>query len=247
MPRLHPRVHPSAVVGPEVELGERVAIGPFAVLQGRCRIGDDCWLGPGVVLGTPPEVASVEHTASWADEPAAGNGVTIGARTVLREYTTVHSGYRTRTEIGADCFLMNKVYVAHDGLIGDRVTMASSATLGGHVRVGTGANLGMGATVHQFRVVGSGAMVGMGTIVTKDVPPFAMVHGNPGRLRDTNHVGMRRAGFDQTAVDAVRAAYHDGHLPDQRELPAEVAAAFDWWRRQDPQRPLLTGSVQVAC
>ena len=235
------------MLGPDVELGERVAIGPFAVLLGRCRIGDDCWLGPGVVLGTPPEVASIEHPATWADEPPAGNGVTIGARTVLREYTIVHSGYRTRTEIGEDCFVMNKVYIAHDGRIGDRVTMASSVTLGGHVRVGDGANLGMGATVHQYRVVGPGTMVGMGTIVTKDVPPFAMVHGNPVRLRGTNQVGMRRAELDQVAIDAVRAAYDRERLPDLHGLPPGVAEAFDWWQRQEPQRPLLAGPVQLTC
>jgi UDP-N-acetylglucosamine acyltransferase len=237
------RVHPSAVIGPQVELGERVAIGPHAALLGPCQVGDDCWIGPGVVLGTPPEVASVEHTASWAGEPPAGNGVTIGARTVLREYTTVHSGYLTRTEIGADCFLMNKVYVAHDGEIGDSVTMASSVTLGGHVRVGRKANLGMGAVVHQFRVVGPGAMVGMGSVITKDVPPFALVHGNPGRVRGVNRVGMQRAELDASVVDEVAAAYAEGRLPDVERLPAEVAAAFGWWRGQEPQRPLLPGPV----
>jgi UDP-N-acetylglucosamine acyltransferase len=192
-----------------------------------------------VVIGTPPEVATVKHTASWADEPPAGNGVTIGARTVLRELSTVHSGYRERTRIGADCFLMNKVYVAHDGCVDDRVTMASSVTLGGHVRVGHGANLGMGAIVHQFRMVGPGAMVGMGAVVTRDVPPFAVAHGNPARLRGVNRVGMRRAELTDQVIDLVGAAYDRDKLPDQDGLPAAVAAAFAWWHDHVPQRPLL--------
>jgi UDP-N-acetylglucosamine acyltransferase len=241
-----PRVHPSAVIGPQVQLGERVAIGPHAVLLGHCQIGDDCWIGPGVVVGTPPEVASDPHTASWAGEPPSGNGLVIGPRTVLREYTTVHSGFLSRTQVGADCFVMNKVYIAHDAVISDAVTMASSVTLGGHVRVGRAANLGMNSVVHQHRVVGPVAMVGMGTVVTRDVPPFAMVHGNPGRVRGVNVVGMKRAGHDVTAAELVARAYEQGQLPGA-DLPAELVAAFAWWGEQTPQRPLLPAADTAGC
>jgi UDP-N-acetylglucosamine acyltransferase len=240
-------VHPSAVIGPQVELGERVAIGPFAVLIGPCRIGDDCWLGPGVVLGTPPEVASAPHSASWAGEPPTGNGLEIGPRTILREYTTVHAGFLDRTRIGADCYLMNKVYIAHDVRLEDAVTMASSATLGGHVRVGRAANLGMNAVVHQHRVVGPVAMVGMATVVTRDVPPFSIVHGNPGRVRGVNRVGIKRAGHDVSLADRVSAAYERGVLPDVAELPEEFVSAYTWWREQNPQRPLLPVAGQPGC
>ena len=99
-----------------------------------------------------------------------GPGVEVGNGTTLREYTTVHSGSAHTTRVGSDCFVMNKVYVGHDGDIGDGVTMASSVTLGGHVSVGDRANLGLGAIVHQRRVVGPGVMLGMGSVVTHDVP-----------------------------------------------------------------------------
>ena len=42
---------------------------------------------------------------------------------------------------------MNKVYIGHDGPVGDGITVASSATLGGHVHVGDGATIGMSAVV----------------------------------------------------------------------------------------------------
>jgi len=236
------RVHPTAVIGPDVQLGERVAIGPHAVLLGHCRIGDDCWLGPGVIIGTPPEVASAPHEAGWAErdgDVADMPGVVIGAGTVLRELTMVHRGWQHQTRIGANCYLMNKVYIAHDGLIDDGVTMASTATLGGHVRVGPGANLGMGATVHQWRVIGPGAMVGMGAVVTKDVPPFGTVHGNPARLRGVNSVGMTRAGLVADAIDSVRSAYARHQLPDTAPFPQVVAEAFGWWTAAEPQRPMV--------
>jgi UDP-N-acetylglucosamine acyltransferase len=237
------RVHSTAVIGPDVQLGERVAVGPHAVLLGRCRIGDDCWLGPGVVIGTPPEVASVPHEAGWAgpgeSSAEALPGVVVGAGTVLRELTMVHRGWRHETRLGANCYVMNKVYIAHDCRIEDGVTMASTATLGGHVRVGAGANLGMGATVHQRRVIGPGAMVGMGAVVSRDVPPFGTAFGNPARLRGVNSVGMTRAGVAEDTIDSVRSAYEQRRLPESAELHGLATDAFEWWAAAQPQRPLV--------
>ncbi|HEY0638829.1 MAG TPA: UDP-N-acetylglucosamine acyltransferase [Pseudonocardiaceae bacterium] len=237
-----PLVHPTAVIGPDVRLGERVAIGPHAVLVGNCVVGDDCWIGPGVVIGTPPEVAGITHEAGWSSEDAAPGlpGVVIGAGTILREGSMVHRGWKAEaTVLGAGCYLMNKVYIAHDCRIADNVTMASTATLGGHVRVGPRANLGMGATVHQFRVVGPGAMVGMGSVVTRDVPPFGTVHGNPARLRGVNRVGMSRAGVADETIETVGSAYAEHRLPDPGGLADVAAEAFTWWGEADPQRPLV--------
>ncbi len=132
--------------------------------------------------------------------------------------------------MGSGCYLMNKVYVAHDGQVGDGVTMASSVTLGGHVHVGDGANLGMCTVVHQRRVIGPGAMVGMGSVVTRDVPPYAKAYGNPCRVRGANAVGMTRGGLPQDAVDFLAAAYARGAVPDGQEPPPSLRAAWGWWR-----------------
>ena len=108
--------------------------------------------------------------------------------------------------------------------------MASSVTLGGHVHVGDGANLGMCTVVHQRRVIGPGAMVGMGSVVTRDVPPYAKAYGNPCRVRGANAVGMTRGGLPQDAVDFLAAAYARGAVPDGQEPPPSLRAAWGWWR-----------------
>ncbi len=225
-------VHPSAVVDEGVVLGEGNVIGPYAVILGPATIGDGNWFGPHVVIGTPAEIRGIDH---GAQVPGAqvGTGVRIGSRNVLREYTTVHQGHYDVTQVGDDCYLMNKVYIGHDNDIGDGVTMASSATLGGHIHVGPGANLGMGVIVHQRRVVGPGAMVGMGAVVTRDVPPYAMAYGNPCRVRGANQVGMRRAGVDDETIAELDRAYaggrpaHDVRVADE----AAVRQAWAWWQR----------------
>lgn len=219
------RIHPTAILGPGVELGEDNIIGPFVVLIGA-TIGDRNWVGPHVVIGTPPEIRGHPHPSSWEDDHE-GHGVRIGNRNTLREYTTVHAGSAAPTTVGDDCFLMNKVYIGHDGRIADAITMASGVTLGGHVGVGTGANLGLGATVHQRRQIGAGAMVGMGGVVTRDLPPFAMAYGNPARIRGANRVGMERNGLEQADVDALHETYRvHGRIPDDWTPPASLRELF---------------------
>ena len=82
----------------------------------------------------------------------------------------------------------------------------------------------------QRRVIGPGAMVGMGSVVTRDVPPFAKAYGNPCRVRGANAVGMTRGGLPQDAVDFLAAAYARGAVPDGQEPPPSLRAAWGWWR-----------------
>jgi UDP-N-acetylglucosamine acyltransferase len=229
------RIHASAVIGDGVELGERVAIGPGAVLLGPLTVGDDCWIGPGVVLGTPPEITSAPHNSDWTSAQQQ-SGVVIGARTVIRELSTVHQGSYRPTTIGADSWLLNRVYVAHDCQLGDHVTLSAGVSLGGHILVGAGVNVGMNAVVHQRRVIAPGAMVGMGTVVTKDIPPYSLVYGNPVRLHGVNKVGMSRAGIEDSVIERLAAEYSDGRLPE--DLPESVFEAFSWWKASEPARPL---------
>jgi UDP-N-acetylglucosamine acyltransferase len=228
-------VHPTAMVGDGVELGERVRVGPHVVLLGPAEIGDDCWIGPSCVIGTPPEIAGLEHN-SWSGVPLESPGVRIGAGTVIRELSTIHQGSHRTTTVGAGCWLLNRVYVAHDCLVGDEVTLSAGTSLGGHVEIGDRANLGMNVVVHQRRVIGPGTMVGMGSAVTRDVPPHAIAYGNPARLNGVNVVGMRRAAVPDEHIDELQRAYASGVVP--AVPPASLAPAFEWWAVANPAKPL---------
>jgi UDP-N-acetylglucosamine acyltransferase len=231
-------IHSTAIIGEGVELGERVTVGPNAVVLGPAVIGDDCWIGPGCVIGVPPEVTSLPQNRAW-DGELAHKGVSIGPRTVVRELSTIHQGSISQTTVGADCWLLNRVYVAHDCQIGDRVTLSAGTSLGGYIQIGDAANLGMNAVVHQRRVIGPGVMVGMGTAVTKDLPPFALAYGSPVRLQGVNAVGMTRSGIDEAAVEALRAAYAGNRLPAEGELPESLADAFAWWEKSGWQKSVV--------
>jgi UDP-N-acetylglucosamine acyltransferase len=213
-------IHPSAVIGPHVELGTGVTVGPFAVLTGPCRIGDGVWVGPHAAIGTPPQMRGGHHpvVAAEEDDPSTSTGVLVGAGTVVREFVTIHQGVERATEVGQDCFLMAYAHVPHDAWLGRGVTLSNSVQLGGHTWIDEGANIGLGAVVHQRSTIGAYAMVGMQSAVTKPVPPFAVAVGVPARVTGVNRVGLERLGVDGTVVEALRTGLAAGEVPG-RDLP----------------------------
>ncbi|QKT09591.1 DapH/DapD/GlmU-related protein [Rhodococcus sp. W8901] len=222
-------IHPTAVIGDAVVIGDDVTVGPHAVLTGPLTIGDRCWIGAGAVLGAPPEILGAAHPASWS-EPAPHRGIVIGADTTIRELSTVHQGSERVTTVGAGCFVMNRVAIEHDVQVGDRCVVSAGSTFAGHVSVGDGANIGMHTVVHQRRVVGAGVVTGLGTVVVKDVPPFAKAFGNPVELRGANTIGMSRSGIAESDVAAIAQLYTPG--TSAGTVPDALATAFDWWRER---------------
>ena len=80
-------------------------------------------------------------------------------------------------------------------------------------------------------------MVGMGSVITRDVPPFAKSFGNPATTRGVNSVGMSRQGIDAHSVAVLARAYESGDF-SQTGLSAALALAtlapvFDAWFARD--------------
>ncbi|TFD42460.1 UDP-N-acetylglucosamine acyltransferase [Cryobacterium sp. TMT2-10] len=226
-------IHSSAQLIGEVSLGEGNMIGPLVVIIGPVTIGDGNWIGTGTVIGAPPEVGSWEHPMDAA-RLDTGNGILIGNGNVIREYVQIHQGWRETTRVGNNVFVMNQSYIAHDCVIEDGVTLASSVLLAGHVRIGAGANLGLGSSVHQRCYVGERTMVGMGSVVTRSLPPFSKAYGNPARVHGANAVGMERAGIPEGTIAVAVAMYdrpYEKSLQSLAGLPG-VGAAVESWRQR---------------
>lgn len=167
------RVHETAVLEGTVYLSPGVEIGAFAYVRGPVTIGARTLVSPHVVIGTDGEHRS---------KPANVGTIAIGEDVVIREFSAVQRGTGDRpTTIGDRVMVMDHGHVAHDVTIEEDVTLSPNVTLGGHTRVHRGATIGIGAMTHQFTTVGAYAMIGMGSVVTRDVPPFALVVGNPAK------------------------------------------------------------------
>jgi UDP-N-acetylglucosamine acyltransferase len=232
-------IHATAIIDDGVELGTNNVIGPYVVISGPVSIGDDNWIGAGSIIGAAPEVRQPSTGGAPIGGPP-GAGIRIGDRNVIREAVQIHSGWKSITSMGDDCYIMNQSYLAHDCRIGDHVTIASSALLAGHVSLEDGVNLGLGSKVHQFRHIGRLAMIGMGGIVTRDVPPFAKAFGSPARVHDVNTVGMQRADFSEQAISTLARLYREpsGSTDAISELTPHDQGLIGVWL--DDQRSRLT-------
>jgi len=117
--------------------------------------------------------------------------------------------------------------------------MANNTQLGGFSEIQAYATVGLSSVVHQYSTVGAFTMIGMGTAITKDLPPFVKVMGTPARLTGVNEVGLARNGFTQTTIAAIVASYARGLLPAPDDPRAsEHMIAFER-RRKESHRPLI--------
>ncbi|MBC9953652.1 acyl-ACP--UDP-N- acetylglucosamine O-acyltransferase [Leucobacter sp. cx-42] len=238
------QISPAAFIGEGVELGDNVTVGPGAVILGPCVVEDNVWIGPGAQIGAPPEMSNLPQNAAWNGDLQHA-GVRIGAGAVIREAAVIHQGSYRETTIGAGSWILNRAYVAHDVLVGEATTVSAGVSIGGHCIIGARVNIGMNAVVHQRRIIADGAMIGMGTPVTRDVPPFAKVYGTPPRLAGVNSVGAERAGHDTAAIEVLAAAYAVGDFFLTGDIPASLAslqAPVTTWRSHENTHPVTVRS-----
>ena len=212
-----PRIHPTSVVGPNVELAAGVEIGPLCLLDGKIRIGARTRLiGHVTILGiTELGADNVLHPgAVIGDEPqdltytGVARSVKIGDRNIFREYTTVHRGceHGDVTMMGNDNFMMQNAHVAHDCRIGNSTIIAGGALLAGWVELGDRALVSGNCVVHQYTRIGRLAMMRGLSRTSRDVPPFCIMDDTH-TLRGINVVGLKRAGIPLKSIHALRHAF----------------------------------------
>jgi UDP-N-acetylglucosamine acyltransferase len=134
----------------------------------------------------------------------------IGDRNVIREYCTIHRGTiqdKSLTKIGSDNLLMAYTHVAHDCVVGNNIIMANAASIAGHVLVEDFAILGGFTLVHQFCKIGKYSFSAMGSIISRDIPPYVLVGGQPTKPHGINAVGLDRHGLSQDAIRQIKKAY----------------------------------------
>ena len=215
-------VGPYSVIGPHVQIAAGTRIGAHCVIEGHTRIGQDNQIFQFNSIGAIPQ------DKKYAGEPCE---LHIGDRNTIREFCTLNIGSPGDagvTRLGNDNWIMAYVHVAHDCQVGDKTILANNTTLAGHVHVADWVIVGGLTGIHQFVKIGAHAMIGFSSAVTQDIPPFMMADGNPLAVRGFNIEGLRRRGFGDERIAAVKQMhkllYRSGKTLAQAQADVAVLA-----------------------
>jgi UDP-N-acetylglucosamine acyltransferase len=206
------RIHSAARIGPQVKIGEFAIVEEDVEIGAYCRIepyvyvkrwttvGERNEISAGTVLGTDP-----------LDKHFAGERsyLRIGNDNIIREHYTISRGTQPEsvTEIGDGNYIMTAGHIAHNCRIGNQTVIASCALVAGHVDVEDQAFISGGVVIHQYSKIGRLAMIGGNSRVNLDVPPFFLYTDFNVRPKGLNLVGLKRAGFSQDEIAALKTAY----------------------------------------
>jgi len=212
-------IHQTAIVSPDATIGEGVNIGAYSIIGEDVTIGKGTWIGPHVVVDPHVSIGpgcrifqfaaigAIPQDLKFGGEKSY---VKIGPEVTIREFVTIHRGTEPGggiTEVGENSFLMNYTHIAHDCHVGKMVVLANNSTLAGHITIGDNAVVGGLAAIHQFVRIGDFAFVGGKSAVVKDVPPYVIAAGDRAVLRGLNRVGLKRYGFSDQALSALKKTY----------------------------------------
>ncbi len=210
-------IHPTAVIDPRAEIAADASIGPYVVIDGPVKIGRGtrvvahAYLAGWMEVGADNEIHPYAALGGAPQDNAYKGEETylrIGDRNIIREHVQVHRGTApgSATVVGNQNFLMASSHVGHNCKLGDNVILANGSMLGGYVEVGNNVFLSGNCVVHQFVRIGEFALMRGLSGTSRDVPPYAIVDWQH-TVRGVNVVGLKRAGFDEKRIRAIRDAF----------------------------------------
>ncbi|MFX1318978.1 MAG: DapH/DapD/GlmU-related protein [Promethearchaeota archaeon] len=241
------RIHPSAVLEGEINLGpgclieafvqvrgtvesgERCYFGPGCFIQGPALIGNQAFIGERTTIGFPPQSLIRDFQQGKIESPwiglestrigheciirsgsmiyagsQVGNNVRLGHNVLIREKVTIGEGTTVGTgviidgnsSIGSKVSIQSNAYIPWNThienhvflgpsciLTNDKYVMRTRYDLHGPI-LREGVSVGAGAVIMPNIEIGAEAVVGAGAVVTKNVPPKAIVFGVPAKIQD---------------------------------------------------------------
>jgi len=164
--------HPTAVIDEGCQIGEGTKIWHFSHLMTGCILGENCNIGQNVVIS--PQV-------------------TLGNNVKVQNNVSVYTGVICDDDVflGPSCVFTNVV----NPRSGINRRGAYSRT-----HVGKGATIGANATIVCGHDIGAYAFIGAGAVVTKNVPPYALLVGNPARQTGWMSEYGHRLNFDENGM-----------------------------------------------
>ncbi len=212
-------IHPTAIIDVKAKLAADVKVGPYSVIGPDVEIAAGCEIASHVVIEGPTKIGKNNRFFQFAsigaepqDKKFSGEAtlLEIGDNNLFRESVTVNRGTSQGggiTKIGNNNWIMAYVHIAHDCIIGDDNIFANNASLAGHVIVDNYVILGGFTLVSQFNQLGAHAFSAMGSVISRNVPPYVLVSGHMAEPIGVNVEGLKRRGFSEVQIRNIRQAY----------------------------------------
>ncbi|MFL2779628.1 MAG: acyl-ACP--UDP-N-acetylglucosamine O-acyltransferase [Gammaproteobacteria bacterium] len=249
-------IHPSAIIDKSAKLDIDVTVGPYSVIGADVEIKSGSVIGSHVLIEGPSLIGKQNKIFSFAtiggdpqDKKYDGEKtyLEIGDNNIFREGVTVNRGTaqeNSKTIIGSGNLFMAYVHVAHDCIIEDDVVMVNNSAIAGCVRLEKGVILGGFSLIHQFCNIGAYSFSAMGSAVSKDVPAFVRVSGNPAKARGLNTTGIARLNMTKESSKSLKEAYKILYM---RKIPLdearkEIKKSFN----HIPEINLLLDSIKIS-
>lgn len=160
--------HPTAVIDPGCEIGDGAKIWHFCHLMPGARIGEQCSLGQNVFVAS---------------------GVVLGRNVKVQNNVSIYEGVICEDDV----FLGPSMVFTN--ITNPRSAIVRKGQYAG-TRVGRGASIGANATIVCGHDIGEYAFIGAGAVVTKNVPAYALMTGNPARQTGWMSQHGHRLAFD---------------------------------------------------
>lgn len=212
-------ISPMAFVHPDAKLGDGNVIGPFCYIDADVVIGDNnimqnsVTLNQGTRMGSGNEIFPGTSISTKPQDLKYHGEVTlceIGDNNSIRENVTISRGTASKgtTKVGNGNLLMENMHIAHDCVIGSNCIIGNSTKFAGEVTVDDCAIISAEVLVHQFVHIGGYVMVQGGSRTSQDIPPYVIAGKEPIRFAGLNLIGLRRRGFANETILAIREAYN---------------------------------------
>jgi UDP-N-acetylglucosamine acyltransferase len=189
------------VIGPDVEIGAGTVIESHVVINGPTKIGQNNHIYQFASVGADPQ------DKKYHGEPTL---LEIGDNNLIRESCTINRGTVQGggiTKVGNNNWIMAYVHIAHDCIVGNDNIFANNASLAGHVLVDDQVILGGFTLISQFNYLGSHSFTAMGSVISRNVPPYVLVSGHMAKPVGINVEGLKRRNFTEQQIKNIRQAY----------------------------------------
>ena len=212
-------IHKTVIIDPSAIIADDVSIGPYSIIGAGVEIGSGCQIESHVVIKGPTKIGKNNHIYQFSsvgedpqDKKFAGEPtlLEIGDNNLIRESVTINRGTIQGggiTKIGNNNWIMAYVHIAHDCIVGSENIFANNTTLAGHVTIDDFVILGGFSLVSQFNHIGSYAFSAMGSVISRNVPPYILVSGHMAKPVGINIEGLRRHDFTAQQIKTIKQAY----------------------------------------